>query len=401
MTGRIGNQRADHRVNQIRIHLSSASRESLRRRQSHPVLNVWVVLLVLGLVAAPMVTLGAPSLSVNPTVAHIGDPITITLTVPGGTAGEIVWPKIENAEVGQLTLLHADTVVRGKELSRLGGPSLVLTAAAYDTGSFSTGDFSMTVNNLPFTLDAQTVTITTVLDDSSGLQLRPLKAQEDLPIRFSDLVKWFGPWIVLAGLLLLIWDLVRRWIRKRKRKAFETEQGIPLLSPYDEAIEALAALEKNNPLAKGDQKGYVSALSQITKRLLERTHRSPVVEMTTYEVRRWLSDKATLCKPADLLKILEAGDHVKFAKGSLTPADAKELMEAAKRIVASYEPREMEQNDSNGSGNEPANDNPGQASAKPQTKSRQAVKSEPQEPTPVEWRTPKAKPGTKSGRKSR
>ncbi|MFH0882792.1 MAG: hypothetical protein V2A56_07385 [bacterium] len=405
MTLGIGNRMTGHGVNLTWMHLSSASRASLRRRRSRPVMNVWVVLLVLGLVAAPIVALGAPSLSVTPKVARVGDPITIVITVPGARPEEIVWPTLEDGNIGQLTLLHADTVIRGRKLSRLGGPSLILTGAAYDTGFFSSGDFTMSVGSLPITLPAQIVTIASVLDDSTGLQLRPLKAQEDLPVTFNDLVRWFGPWIALAGILLIVWELVRKWLRRSQRKAFEAEQGIPLLSPYDEAMQALAELEKSNPLAKGDQKGYVTALSQITKRLLQRTHRAPVVEMTTYEVRRWLTDSATLCEPADLLKILEAGDHVKFAKGSLTADDAKQLLDAARRIVASYEPRELPEPDSNGSGDGSA-DAVGKGGSK-QPGNRDPNVSDPTEgaladdPQPIEWRMHAARTGANRGRKPR
>lgn len=400
-----GNHTTRREVHFTWMHLSSASGASMRRRRRYPVVNVWVVLLVLGFAAAPMVTLGAPSLSVNPKVARVGDPVTITITVPGARASEIEWPKAEGGSVGELTLLKADTVTRGKRLSRLGGPSLVLLAAAYDTGSFSTGDFSMSVGGLPFTLKAQTVTIASVLDDSTGLHLRPLKAQEDLPITFNDLVRWFGPWIALAGILLILWELGRRWLSNRRRRAFEKEQDIPLLSPYEEAMLALAELEKNNPLASGDQKGYVTALGQISKRLLERTHRTPVMEMTTYEVRRWLTDGPTLCDPNDLLRILEAGDHVKFAKGSLTADDAPKLLESTKRIVAAYEPRVLPETNTDGDGSgTTGSEEPAEAAAAEKTKDSETADAKNESSgnsAQGGWRMHPAGTGANRGRKAK
>lgn len=298
----------------------------------------WATVLLSTLAVADS-AFGTPSLSVTPDTVTVGDPIRITLLAPGAQSGEIAWPEFPNSRVGDLMLLRRDTLDDRRTRKQLGGPALMLTTAAFDTGSMSTGDLWLAIGGDTTHFEPRTVTVQSVLADTAGADFAPLKAQEDLRLTFNDLVKLFGPWVAGIGLLLILWTLVRRWLAARRRKREVGGEIIPLLSPYEEAMQALVQLREDNPLAKGDQKVYVTALALIVKRLLERTHMKPVLEMTTWEVRRWLAETRTLCEGDDLLAILEAGDGVKFAKGALDARVAENLMKSAERIVEAYIPR--------------------------------------------------------------
>lgn len=350
---------------------------------------MWVVLLVVGIAAVAPEVSGAPSLSVEPRSATVGDFIKMSITCPNTDPDNILWPEYDEKMIGELHLVNADTILSGREMKKLGGPTLILTLAAYETGNFSTDSLTMSVAGELFSIPPQTVTINSVLDDSTGTQLAPLKAQEDLPFTMNDFARLFGPWIVGAGVLMILWSILRRLIRRLRKVKSEEEEEIPLLSPYDEAMEALHLLEQENPLAKGDQKGYVTALAQISKKLLERTHLSPVLEMTTWEVKRWLGIKPTLCEPDDLLKILDAGDSVKFAKGSLDPSSADILLSATKRIVKAYEPR-PETVGGNGNGEDSA--------LAPETSEQVAEVSEMESDSPkASWKMHTAQTGANKG----
>jgi hypothetical protein len=281
-----------------------------------------------------------PAVTAAPDSATVGDRITVTLLAPGAEPGEVSWPAFPEGRVGELTLLEADTA-DGRTRRELGGPALILTTAAFDTGTVSTGPLWVAVGGDTTRFPAKTVTIVSVLaGDTLRGQLAPLKAQEDLPLTFADLATLLAPWVAAAGAALLAWWLIRRWILRRRRRGEFAGEEIPELSPYEEARRALEALKADNPLARGDQKAYVAQLAHIVKRLFERTHMDPVLEMTTWEVRRWLASTPVLCGQEDVLAILEAGDTVKFARGALAPGEDERLLEAAQRIVEAYRPRE-------------------------------------------------------------
>lgn len=281
--------------------------------------------------------LDPPAIELAPDTAHIGDPLTLRLTIPGVSAPDSVsWPEIGET-LGDFHVLGADTIT-GRRARKAGGASLVLTVAAYDTGSVSTGALDFTVGGQPWTLPGDSVHIASVLPDTGEVDLRPLKAQEELRWTVLDWLKYYGPWVGGAILLaLLIW-LARRWWLSRKRRAGEAEEEIPEIPPYEQARDALDALTRDNPLARGDLRGYVSALVFICKRLLERTNGEPVLEMTTAEVRRWARGNELPFAARDLIRMLDASDTVKFARGALDAHTAEDLLAIAARIVEAHRP---------------------------------------------------------------
>lgn len=277
-----------------------------------------------------------PRISISADSARIGDPIHLRMTLPGVNPDSVRWPDITSGKLGDFSILQADTA-NAKARKKLGGPTLDLTIAAYDTGTVSTGELTIGTPAGQITSPGGTVRIVSVLNDSTGSQFRPLKAQEDLPVTFWDIVRYVGPWALGILAVVLLFLLVRRILRAR-RKMLE-EDAPPPIPPYDEAVTALIRLKKDNPLARGDQKGYVSRLGQIVKRLLQRVHHAPVTEMTTGEVRRWVHEHKLRFDGNELLTLLDAADVVKFAKGALERGRAEELFGSAERMVEAYKPR--------------------------------------------------------------
>ena len=295
-----------------------------------------VALLLIGLSIGPAVNAQpTPLVTFSPDTATVGDPFTLQITLPGANPERITWPDPREGTLGDFTLLEADTLT-GRDVRKLGGPTLRLTMAVFDTGRASTGDITIGVDGNPITLPERTATIVSVLNDSSGSQFRPLKAQEDLPVTFWDMLRYVGPWFLGLVALLLLYFLVRWLVRRRKK--LEEEPYVPPVPPWDEAVAALTRLKKENPLARGDQKGYVTSLVQIVKRLLERTHRDPVVEMTTSEVRRWVRERTVRFDSSLLIELLDAADRVKFAKFPLGPGDGDSLMQATETMIEGYRP---------------------------------------------------------------
>src|SRR5262249_22668822 len=99
------------------------------------------------------------------------------------------------------------------------------------------------------------------------------------PETFPNVALWLIP-AVLAVLLVLAW-LGWRLCRRLRTIA---EAGRPALPPWQEALNALAALPWRDWLADGEVKRFYYALSEILKRYLERRFEFDAAEQTTTEL---------------------------------------------------------------------------------------------------------------------
>jgi hypothetical protein len=148
-----------------------------------------------------------------------------------------------------------------------------------------------------------------VIDADSGdtIRFKDLKAQQ---IAGSPSLLWL--WITislltLAGLIFLFRYL---WIKSRK-----PPPPPPPIPPYDEAVEALAALRRKELIEKGLLREYVFELSDILKRYMGRQFDSNAAEYTTEEMVDYIK---TAPFESELKKTMEwffSTTHpVKFAK---------------------------------------------------------------------------------------
>jgi len=144
----------------------------------------------------------------------------------------------------------------------------------------------------------------------------------DSIIPFHDIkpiieVKRTFPWWawVLAGLgvaLLLAWIFfLRKFFAKKKETViFESK-----LSPYNEALESLSALEKENLLQNNEVKEYHVRLTEIFKRYLSRKTNIYQMHLTTDELLIALNEldlsKEQISSFANSLRM---GNAVKFAQ---------------------------------------------------------------------------------------
>ena len=116
--------------------------------------------------------------------------------------------------------------------------------------------------------------------DTDSAQLRDLKPQQ----RVGMPSLW---WLwTLLGLGALIGGAIalRRWLRSRRKP----KPPPPPPPPYDEAVEALSALEAKDYLSRGLIREHVFELSDILKRYVGRRFRTNAAEYTTDEMLSWL-----------------------------------------------------------------------------------------------------------------
>ena len=151
--------------------------------------------------------------------------------------------------------------------------------------------------------------VVSVIEADSGdtVRFKGLKAQQ---VAGSPSLLWL--WIVLsllcmAGLIFLVRYF---WIKSRK-----PPPPPPPIPPYDEAVDALAALQQKKLIEKGYLREYVFELSDILKRYMGRQFDSNAAEYTTEEMLDYIK---TAPFDTELKKAMEwffdTTHPVKFAK---------------------------------------------------------------------------------------
>ena len=124
---------------------------------------------------------------------------------------------------------------------------------------------------------------------------------------------WVWALIIAGGILLII--LILLIIKRYRKKKQDIDIFASKLSPYEEAVKALAALDEEQLLNKHEDKEFHLRLSQIFKRYLSRkmnvnkmhlTTNDLLIEMTPLDVQK--------TSIANLANSLRMGNVVKFAQ---------------------------------------------------------------------------------------
>lgn len=135
-----------------------------------------------------------------------------------------------------------------------------------------------------------------------------------------------GAAVLAAVVALLIWR------RRRREKAVEEERK----SPLETALAALAQLEKDDLVAKGELKEYYGRVSSILREYVEGRYGLQAPERTTEEFMEDLRrDSGTLSKEQKSLleKFLMHCDLVKFAKFEPSADEVRATFESCKEFV--------------------------------------------------------------------
>jgi hypothetical protein len=152
---------------------------------------------------------------------------------------------------------------------------------------------------IPLTLIPQITT-----DSVDIMDLRPQQVTGKRPL-------WWL-WMVLCALVLTAGIIAGRFYFKRARRPPPPPPPKP---PYEEAIEALAALEAKKYLLMGLVREYVFELSDILKRYIERRFSINAAEFTTEEMLAWLGISPLEKTQRTAMEwFFRATDPVKFAK---------------------------------------------------------------------------------------
>ena len=272
-------------------------------------------------------------MEVDTAVIHVGDPVTVRLSMNHPAGWVVEWP--DSFAVAPFEVLRADRAV---PVAGADGGGL-LSAATLVITSFELGELEIPPISVPVTTPGGTVDtlftdpfrvgVETVGLDESG-DLRDIRGPLSIPR------SWWGVllWIVLAAAVA---GGVAYYLYRRRREAPESGPPVPRAPPrpfHELALEALRLLEKSALLERGQIKEYHVRISEIIRRYIEGQFQVPALELATHEVVDGMR-RAALGRhlTVGFQDFLERCDLVKFAKLRPLPDDSRALMDRARELV--------------------------------------------------------------------
>lgn len=181
---------------------------------------------------------------------------------------------------------------------------------------------------------------TTVPLDGPEPPLRDMKAL--VPPPWWALVPW--AWIAAGlALALLLWWLVRRWLRARRAQPKPAGPLEAFEAPEVEARRRLSALVARRLPEQGKTLEHGTELADLLRRFVERRFESPRPGYTTGELVRHLQARGDVASgDVNALRgILEACDLTKFARRPYDTARAHEAEETAARLIERWAPAQV------------------------------------------------------------
>lgn len=275
------------------------------------------------------------------TEMHVGDPVTVRLSVTHPPGWSVQWP--DSFDLGAFEVLDFEAFRAAADARGAGGEGedamAMRSEARLVVTSFELGE--QEIPSLPLVAAGPEGALDTLRTDPFGIGVVTVGLDEggqarDIKGPLSVPRSWWGP--VLFGLAAAVVGaaialLVRRR-RRRSASAAPVKPGPPPRPHHLVALEALAALEASPLLEQGRVKEYHVRASDIVRTYLEGKLEVPALELTTGEVaaemRRAALD-ADLCE--QVREFLEACDLVKFAKLRPSAEASKALLGDARAIV--------------------------------------------------------------------
>jgi hypothetical protein len=245
--------------------------------------------------------------TINQRELSVGDRIYFTVTAmvpqgativppdPGTGFGSMVvkeWNnrKFPRTRADSLVFEYALTTYKAENCTIPSLPYVLQTGSSSDT--LRTGSIPLKIIPL----------LTT--DSADIMGLKPQQVTGSRPLL------WL--WLLVAAAAVVAAAFGARTFIAKKRK---TPPPPPPKPPYEEAIEALAALEEKKYLQKGMIREQVFELSEILKRYIERRFGVNAAEFTTEEMLAWLGVSSLDKENRSLLEwFFRATDPVKFAR---------------------------------------------------------------------------------------
>ena len=263
----------------------------------------------------------------------IGEPIRVLLeaTVPDNVP--FAWPAIDSLpHFERLDSGRIDTIVRPGERNY----RQYLTVTSWDSGYWSIPRIAFVAAGKKVFSDSIRIAVDYTRTDPSK-DFHDIKDIIEVPNPFARYIGWIVAGCTLVALVLVVW-----LIRKKKLLQKWVPGVVVRLSPYEEALQQLAELERQRLPETGKVKVHYSRLGEILREyLLRRLGIASFAETSEEligEIRRYQLLPAVIYEA--LAEALRIGDFVKFAKYQPGIADSQHHFEAVRAAIESIEQRE-------------------------------------------------------------
>ncbi len=186
----------------------------------------------------------------------------------------------------------------------------------FDSGKHILPIQPIKINQKIFLSDSLMIEVATVKVDTLKQPLYDIKPLQQAKKSYRGLIQNA---MLFALVLALIFMAYLFW-KKRQQKKIEAEAELP---PFDRAIQALKALEEEQPKEQEEYKNYYSRLTDVVRRYLEEEAKITALESTTDELLlklEALKESGTLALEhqtlVNLKQVLQHADLVKFARSA-------------------------------------------------------------------------------------
>lgn len=244
--------------------------------------------------------------SVNRDQILIGEPIKLTFEVRIPMGQSLTWfnldtiPHFEIIETGKT---DTNDNIDGKQYHQ------EITITSFDSGSMVIPPLVLKVEGKSYATDSIPIEVAYTKDDLSK-DYRDIKDIVEVPK--PAWMAWI-PWII-GVITLAAAGVIFYLLRKPKQPAAPPAAPQPILSAYEEALQALEELRKQG-LQNGEVKIYYSRLNDILRVFMFRKMKVATLEKTNEELiaqlRQVPMDKESFNQ---LVQALQIADFVKFAR---------------------------------------------------------------------------------------
>jgi hypothetical protein len=193
--------------------------------------------------------------------------------------------------------------IEGKKITQ------VMTITSFDSGQWEIPQLELKVDKQSYYTDTLLIDVGFVPFDREA-DYRDIKNIIEVNNPNTRYIPWVIAAAVLISLALLVYVL-----RKRRPADLEEKAEIPKLSPYDEAMQALAALRMKGLPQNGQVKWYYTELNDILRVFVSRKLSIATMERTNEELIMKLRElNLSRDSFSQLAQALRMSDYVKFAK---------------------------------------------------------------------------------------
>ena len=236
----------------------------------------------------------------------VGEPVKVTVDARLPLGQKLSWFMLD-------TIPHFEWVDKGMpvETDGIDGKTILhsFTIIGYDTGHWTIPSFTIKVENKNYSSDTAGIRVDYDPGFNPEENYRDIKETEEVTVENENKLEW----LYYAGAALIM--LLLLYVLFRNKSAKQMAKNIVPLSPYDEALQSLAALRKERPAAADEVKHFYTKLNDVLRSFLSKQFQIPALEETNDEV---IVQLRQLGIPAEQFskttEALRMADFVKFAR---------------------------------------------------------------------------------------